>query len=234
MTFFGSKVESVMLVEMAQASGRSHFETASALVALFHVEVHLAGPFFVFDNGFKWTGCGDFLDRLGIRAFFGEPVLIEVHGAVHVTTCFTGHAAQRQVFEGGTKSAGWVPFNVGEVNEKRGVMDHPGQFPFLDTLKRLFVLVKVFLVRAGGGIDRAADGLLSVAACLGSGYIPVHIGDEGFAAAVLDSLHDAPHEDRVDGRIADVITGVHFDDHHLVFDALADLKIFEDQVEFCR
>jgi hypothetical protein len=38
-----------------QAARRSHQETSPALVALFHMQMHLAGLFFIFNDGFKWT-----------------------------------------------------------------------------------------------------------------------------------------------------------------------------------
>ena len=103
-----------------QAPWRSDFQAAPALVALFHVQVHSAGSLLVFHDGFEGTGCGNLRDgSCRVRAVFGEPVLVEMHGVVHLAARLAGHAAQGEVLDGCSEAVGWVSLDVGEVDQER-------------------------------------------------------------------------------------------------------------------
>jgi len=57
-----------------EAPRRGHFQAATALVALFHMQVHGTGNLLVFHNSLEGAGCGNL--RYGssrVGAFFREP-----------------------------------------------------------------------------------------------------------------------------------------------------------------
>ncbi len=123
------------------------------------MQVHGAGNLFVFHDGFKRTGSCDLRDGCcRVRAIFGEPVLVEVHNIMHLPARLTSQTAQGEVLDGRSKSIGRMALDMGEIDQEGRILDKAGHFPDLNVLIRSFVFVVVFLIRPGGGIDRAAEG----------------------------------------------------------------------------
>ena len=96
------------------------------------------------------------------------------------------------------------------------------------------MFIIIFIVRSGGGINRAAQNFSRITAHFRLGCIPGNIGHKGFSAPFLDGLDNLAYKDRMDGGIADVVGGMHFDSHPLVFHPLTQMELLKDQVELGR
>src|SRR5271157_3663827 len=97
-----------------------------------HVEIARI-PFIIHQSAER-TGSLDLLTQGWVRTLFTKPVAIVVTGIVHGTARFADHAAQRQILETGTKASEGMPFNMGEIYQEAGILDHTGYFPDFDIL----------------------------------------------------------------------------------------------------
>jgi hypothetical protein len=154
-----------------------------------------------------------------------------VHGVVHLTARFAGHATERKILERCAEAASGMSLDVRKVDHERGVLNQPRHFPTLDAFVRTLVLVEIFFIGTRGGINRTANHFRGVPARLRAGRVPIDVHYKGLAATLFHRLHHAPHEDGMDGGIDHMIARVHFDDDSLFIDAVANVKLVEDQIE---
>jgi len=156
-----------------QTARRGHLQAAPALIARFKVQVQLAGVLPVFHQRLEGAGRYNLLAGFFVGAVFAEPVAVKVMHIVHLAARLAGHAAQRQVLESRPKAAAWVPLDVGKVDDERSVMNHAAQLPLGDVLVSPLPGIDVLIAQPVGGVHRAAQGFVAVAALLMPGHIPI-------------------------------------------------------------
>ena len=89
---------------------------------------------------------------------------------------------------------------MGEVDHEARVLDQAGDLPFLDVLIWAFMLVEIFFIGSRGRIHRTADHLRRVPVRFSPRRVPIHVHYKWLSASVLDGLHNAPDEHRMDGQ----------------------------------
>ncbi len=184
------------------------------------------------DNRTERAGFRDLLHHALVRAELFEPVFVVMVGIMDRTTCFSNHAAQRDILERRAKAARRMPFDVGKIDQEAGILHHPRHFPGFHVLVFPLVCVVILLIDPSAGIDRAVQHFAGIPACRAAFHIPIHIDDKGFAAPRFDRLHDLAHKDRVNRGIPDIVANVQFETYCFILDPVAQVQQVQDQIKF--
>ncbi len=196
-----------------QTAGRRDLQAASALVALFDMQVNLAGMLFVVYQGAARAGSHDLLAGRFIRAQFAELETIVMASVMDGAARFTCHAAQGQVIDRAAITIAGVALGVSEIDQKSGVFDHPGYLPGFDALELPVMRGMIFLLQSGSRENRATQHFRGVTAFGRRLGIPAQIADEWLSAPILDGLYNFANKYRMNDRITDMITYVRLDGH---------------------
>jgi hypothetical protein len=183
------------------------------------------------DNGPIGARLADREPRLFVRAFIFEEVWLVVRDIVHRAARCSRHGPQCQILDGRSIGRGGMPFDVRQIDQEVRFLDGASDVEFGQVAMVIGMCHKPLFVNPRRWIDRAADGLGSVAAHMGRRDGGSHIGDERLPTALQHSLHHLSHENRMDDRVTNIEPQVHLDCDALILDALTHPQPLQDQIE---